>query len=79
MLGISFTELLLIVFIGLIVLGPQKIPETVRSATKSILWFKKQINQIRQGAWNTFGLNEIYQDSKNEDVLENIKKQDNNL
>ena len=30
MFGISFTELLLIVFIGLIVLGPQKIPEAVK-------------------------------------------------
>tara|TARA_B100000945_G_C20260144_1_gene538873 strand:- start:594 stop:827 length:234 start_codon:yes stop_codon:yes gene_type:complete len=74
MLGISFTEILLIVFIGLIVLGPQKIPEAVRSATRSILWFKKQTNQIKQEAWKTFGLNEIYQDSKNEDVLENIEK-----
>ena len=74
MLGISFTEILLIVFIGLIVLGPQKIPEAVRSATRSILCFKKQPNQINQEAWKTFGLNEIYQDSKNEDVLESIEK-----
>jgi len=74
MLGFSFTELLLIVFIGLIVLGPQKIPEAVKSATKSILWFRKQIKQIRQEAWKTFGLNEIYQDSKNEDVLEDLEE-----
>ena len=74
MFGISFTELLLIVFIGLIVLGPQKIPEAVKSATQSILWFRKKIKQIRQGAWETFGLNEIYQDSRNEDVLEELEK-----
>jgi|TARA_B100001113_G_C20648926_1_gene422641 sec-independent protein translocase protein TatB len=74
MFGISFTELLLIVFIGLIVLGPQKIPEAVKSATQSILWFRKKIKQIRQEAWETFGLNEIYQDSRNEDVLEELEK-----
>ena len=74
MFGISFTELLLIVFIGLIVLGPQKIPEAVKSATQSILWFRKKIKQIRQDAWETCGLNEIYQDSRNEDVLEELEK-----
>ena len=74
MFGISFTELLLIVFIGLIVLGPQKIPEAVKSGTQSILWFRKKIKQIRQETWETFGLNEVYQDSRNEDVLEEIEK-----
>ena len=77
MFGISFTELLLIVFIGLIVLGPQKIPEAVKSATRSILWFRKRIKQIRQEAWEAFGLNETYQDSRNEDVLEELEKTKN--
>ena len=74
MFGISFTELILIVFVGLIVLGPQKIPGAVKSTTQSILWFKKRINQTKQEVWEAFGLNEIYQDSINEDVLEELEK-----
>ena len=74
MFGISFTEILLIVFIGLIVLGPQKIPGAVKSTTKSILWFKKIFKQTKQDVWEAFGLNEIYQDSINEDVLEELEK-----
>ncbi len=74
MFGISFTEILLIVFIGLMVLGPQKIPEAVKSATRSILWLRKKTKEIKQEAWKTFGLNEIYQDSRNEEILEELEE-----
>lgn len=73
MFDIGFFELLLILLVGLVVLGPKKLPEAVKSVSRFLLWLKRQTNKTKQEINKTFGLNEVYQDSRNEEILKDLK------
>jgi len=73
MFDIGFFELLLILLVGLVVLGPKKLPEAVKSVSRFLLWIKRQANKAKQEINKTFGLNEVYQDSRNEEILKDLK------
>ena len=73
MFDIGFFELLLILLVGLVVLGPNKLPEAVKSVSRFLLWLKRQTNKAKQEINKTFGLNEVYQDSRNEEILKDLK------
>ncbi len=48
MFGIGFSELLLILVIALIVIGPQKLPELARSLARGIAEFKRAASEIKE-------------------------------
>jgi len=73
MFDIGFFELLLILLVGLVVLGPKKLPEAVKSVSRFLLWLKLQTNKVKQEINKTFGLNEVYQDSRNEEILKDLE------
>ena len=73
MFDIGFFELLLVLLVGLVVLGPKRLPEAIKSISRSLLWIKKQVNRSKQEMGKTFGLNEIYQDSRNEEILKDLE------
>ena len=73
MFDIGFFELLLILLVRLVVLGPKKLPEAVKSVSRFLLWIKRQTNKAKQEINKTFGLNEVYQDSRNEEILKDLK------
>jgi len=73
MFDIGFFELLLVLLVGLVVLGPKRLPEAIKSISRSLLWIKKQVNRSKQEIGKAFGLNEIYQDSRNEEILKDLE------
>ena len=73
MFDIGFFELLLVLLVGLVLLGPRRLPEAIRSISKSLLWIKKYCNRSKQEMGKAFGLNEIYQDSRNEEILKDLE------
>ena len=73
MFDIGFFELLLVLLVGLVVLGPKRLPEAIKSISRSLLWLKKQANRSKQEIGKAFSLNEIYQDSRNEEILKDLK------
>ena len=73
MFDIGFFELLLVLLVGLVVLGPKKLPEAIKSISRSLLWLKKQANRSKQEMAKAFCLNEIYQDSRNEEILKDLE------
>ena len=73
MFDIGFFELLLVLLVGLVVLGPKRLPEAIKSISGSLLWIKKQTNRSKQEIGKAFGLNEIYQDSRNEEILKDLE------
>ena len=73
MFDIGFFELLLVLLVGLVVLGPNRLPEAIKSISRSLLWMKKQANRSKQEMGKAFGLNEIYQDSRNEEILKDLE------
>ena len=48
MFGIGMTELIVIMAIGLIVLGPKRLPELARSLGKGIAEFRRASNDLRK-------------------------------
>ena len=76
MFDIGFFELLLVLLVGLVVLGPKRLPEAIKSISRSLLWIKKQVNRSKQEMGKAFGLNEIYQDSRNEEILKDLEDSD---
>ena len=74
MFDIGLLELLLIGVISLLVLGPDKLPGAVRSGAKTIYWLKRQASAAREEINKAFDLNEVYQDSRNEKILDDIEK-----
>lgn len=69
----SFWELLVVAIVGLLVVGPEKLPDTIRS---SMLWFgrlKRGLNSTRTEFEQQLGLDDIRRELHNEKVLESLR------
>jgi len=75
MFDIGLLELFLIAVVSILVLGPEKLPVAVRSIAKTFYWFKKQTSDVKEEMNKAFDLNEVYQDSRNEEILDEIREQ----
>jgi len=60
MFGMGMTEVLLILVVALLVVGPKKLPDMAKSLGKGISQFRKAADDIKQ----EFSENETYQDIK---------------
>ena len=69
MFDIGILELFLVLVIGLVILGPERLPEVVKSVTRSIKWIKKTITSTKEEVSKNIGLDEVYQDLRNEEIL----------
>ena len=69
MFDIGILELFLVLVIGLVVLGPERLPEVVKSVTRSMKWIKKTITSTKEEVSKKIGLDEVYQDLRNEEIL----------
>ncbi len=80
MLEIGFPELFVIVFVGLLVVGPEKLPQIIKASTRSFGTIKSYINQTRSEIEKSVGMDEIRQDLHNEKIMKNLKanKKENN-
>jgi len=74
MFDIGLPELFLVLSVGLLVLGPERLPEIIKTTTKSFNWFKRTANATKDELSKNIGLEEIYQDIHNEEVLRKTKK-----
>ena len=79
MFDIGFSELLVIAVITLIVMGPERLPETVRSIS---LWFgrmKQMIASARQELGNEVGIDEIRRQLQNEKIMRDLDAAKENI
>ena len=74
MFEIGFPELLVILLVGLVVVGPDKLPQLIKSLTKSFRAIRSYLNQIRSQLERSVGMDEIRQDLHNEKIMENLKE-----
>ncbi|MBC6427856.1 MAG: twin-arginine translocase subunit TatB [Cellvibrionales bacterium] len=74
MFGIGFFELLLIALIGLLVFGPQKLPEAVRSCALVFGRCKRFWQAARRELENELGFNEIRREVQNTLIMEELEK-----
>ena len=73
MFDIGFPELLL-VLVGLVVVGPDKLPQAVKSITKSFRKVKTYLNQTLLELEKSVGMDEIRQDLHNENIIQSLKE-----
>lgn len=69
MVDIGFTELILAAVVGLLVIGPEQLPATIRTC---VLWFEKArkgFNKIKDDLEQEIGVDEIREQLRSESIL----------
>ena len=74
MFEIGFPELLVIVFVGLLVVGPEKLPQIIKTLIRSFRAIKSYLNETKADIEKSVGMDEIRQDLHNEKIMEDIKE-----
>ncbi|MEP6389860.1 MAG: Sec-independent protein translocase protein TatB [Halioglobus sp.] len=65
MFDIGFAELLIIGIVGLLVIGPERLPGTIRTVSVWVNKFRRSFNDIRD---------EVRQELHNDEVMQELKK-----
>jgi sec-independent protein translocase protein TatB len=65
MFDIGFTELLLVGVVGLLVIGPERLPGAIRTASLWLNRLKRGFNDIKQ---------EVQQELHNDEVMQELRK-----
>ena len=65
MFDIGFAELLIIGVVGLLVIGPERLPGTIRTVSVWVNKFRRSFNDIRD---------EVRQELHNDEVMQELKK-----
>ena len=74
MFEIGFPELLVIVFVGLLVVGPEKLPQIIKTLTRSFRAIKSYLIEARSEIEKSVGMDEIRQDLHNEEIMGDLKE-----
>ncbi|OUS03666.1 twin arginine-targeting protein translocase TatB [Gammaproteobacteria bacterium 54_18_T64] len=73
MFDIGFTEIMLIAVVSLVVIGPKRLPETVRFLGYWVGKLKRSVQGARQEMEREFGLDEIRRELYNEELLSRME------
>jgi sec-independent protein translocase protein TatB len=79
MFDIGFLELLVIALITLVVMGPERLPEAIRSISLWIGRIKQIWAKTRQEIENEVGMDDIRHQLHNEEVLRELGEQKDQL
>lgn len=74
MFDIGFFELLLIAVVGLLVIGPERLPTTIRTVALWVGRIKRSIRETRLEVEKQLGADEIRRELHNEQVMRNLEK-----
>ena len=72
MFDIGFLELLVIALITLVVMGPERLPEAIKTISLWIGRLKQQLAKTRQDIENEVGMDDIRHQLHNEQVLKDL-------
>lgn len=72
MFDIGFSELLIIAVITLIVMGPERLPETVRTISLWLGRMRQMFTSAKQELENEVGMDEIRRQLHNEKILRDL-------
>ena len=73
MFDVGFSELLVIAAITLIVMGPERLPETVRTISLWIGRLKQMMSSARRELESEVGMGEIHRQLHNEKILRDLE------
>ena len=76
MLQIGFLEILIILIVGIIAIGPDKLPEFVKFLIKTFTKLQNKFFEFRTSVERDIGAEDIRQDIFNELKMEEFEKED---
>ena len=79
MFDIGFPELLMISVVALLVIGPEKLPETIRTVSLWIGRIQRSFTNIRREIENEIGADEIRAQLHNENILKELEDAKNTM
>ena len=74
MFDIGFSEILIVATLTLIIMGPKRLPETVKTITLWLGRIRNFINSAKVEIENEVGIDEIKKQLHNEKILNEIEK-----
>ncbi|BFM18349.1 hypothetical protein R50073_45320 [Maricurvus nonylphenolicus] len=74
MFDIGFLELLIIAVVGLLVIGPEQLPQTLRSIGLWVGRFKRALQQTRSEFEQHIGADDIRRQLHNEEVMKRLNE-----
>lgn len=74
MFDIGFFELLVIAVVGLLVIGPERLPETLRGIALAVGRIKRTLRDTRQELERQIGADDIRRQLHNEEILSRLEK-----
>ncbi|MCK9503612.1 MAG: Sec-independent protein translocase protein TatB [Porticoccaceae bacterium] len=72
MFDIGFTELLVVAVVALVVIGPERLPETIRSVALWLGRLRRMASQVYREMEKEVGMNDIRQQLHNEEVMRSL-------
>ena len=79
MFDIGFPELLMISVVTLLVIGPEKLPETIRTVSLWIGRIQRSFSNLRQEIENEIGADEIRTQLHNESIMQDLEDAKNTM
>ena len=76
MLQIGFLEILIILIVGIVVIGPDRLPEFVKFLIKTFTKLQNKFFEFRTSVERDIGAEDLRQDIFNELKMEEFKKED---
>lgn len=73
MFGIGFFELVVVGLVGLVVLGPERLPGAIRTASLWIGRLRRNFNSIKSDIEKEIGADEIRRQLRNEEIMEKFR------
>mgnify|MGYP001162508343 FL=1 len=74
MFDVGFFEILIIFIVGIILIGPEKLPEVLKYIFVTVRKIKGQFNDAKEEVSKTLNLEEALLDEKNKEILEDLKE-----
>ena len=74
MFDVGFFEILIIFVVGIILIGPEKLPEVLKYIFVTVRKTKDQFNDAKEEVSKTLNLEEALLDEKNKEILEDLKE-----
>ena len=74
MFDIGFIELLVVGIVGLLVLGPERLPEAIRTGSKWLAKLKRSYHAIKADVERELGTDELQAQLRNESISRHFEK-----
>lgn len=79
MFEVGFSEVVLLIIVGLVVIGPEKLPTAIRTIGLWVGRFKRSYRDIRADIERELGADDIRRELHNEEVLRNLQSSQQEL